>query len=303
MPNHLSSRRPQVLLVGNGINLAFKDPSWEKMIQDQLQISGINLQYEDIKRIPPTMQIVIATQDQVNLRLKGIARALESRSLSKERAAFLNQILSTSADAILTTNYSFELERAAGFNGSVNSYRSKLIRTHTVPESQDGFRLYQYYPIAGSSIWHIHGDIAKPKSMVMGHYYYGKLLRDIQVYVASFMRSYHEALSKGVSYEPKSWIDYFLLGDIYIVGLGLYLCESDLWWLLCCKKRNFPETHVYYYGELDSHDERRMLLETYNGQVQSLSTSIPKSLKDSLYYLAYYKEAFKQIEESITNHT
>ena len=72
MLNHLSSRRPQVLLVGNGINLAFNDPSWENMIQDQLQISGINLQYEDIKRIPPTMQIVIATQDQVNLRLKGI---------------------------------------------------------------------------------------------------------------------------------------------------------------------------------------------------------------------------------------
>ena len=31
--------RPQVLLVGNGINLLFGDRSWKKMIQDEMVIS------------------------------------------------------------------------------------------------------------------------------------------------------------------------------------------------------------------------------------------------------------------------
>ena len=29
-----------------------------------------------------------------------------------------------------------------------------------------------------------------------------------------------------------SWIDYILVGDVYILGLGMDFAEFDLWWLL-----------------------------------------------------------------------
>ena len=262
-----TGEHPQVLLVGNGINMAFHDPSWENLVKDELAFSKSDLTYEEIQSIPATMQIVLATKDHVDDRLKLMAGALEKQEITEERKAFLTDILKLPMDAVLTTNYSFELERAAGFNKSIASYRRKLVRTKQETPSKDSFRLYQYYPLNHASLWHVHGDIAKPNSIIMGHYFYGKLLRDIQNYVASFMHDYHDAVSRGIAYKPKSWVDYFLLGDVYIIGLGLYLCEADLWWLLCCKKRNFPETKIHYYGELKKTDERRLLLEVYCGKI------------------------------------
>ena len=99
-------------------------------------------------------------------------------------------------------------------------------------EPRKQFGIYKYFEIDGKSIWHIHGEAAIPKSMILGHYYYGKLLSEIQNRVPQFMRSYKMAISKGISVTYKSWIDYFLVGDIHIIGLSLDPSEMDLWWLI-----------------------------------------------------------------------
>lgn len=84
-------------------------------------------------------------------------------------------------DDILTANYSFELEIADGMKQSKGAYSHSLKKTKELGSSEEKFRTYQYHQLKnGKRIWHIHGDAAKPSTMMMGHYYYAKQLREIQ---------------------------------------------------------------------------------------------------------------------------
>ena len=241
--------RHKVLLLGNGINLLYGDQSWEMMIRNELDRSNNGLTWEKIESVPATMQIVLATDDKVDSRLKGISGELEKQQITEDRATFLRELVGLPVDCVMSANYSLEIERALGFSGSCASYRSRLKRT-IKPEGLDEFRLFKYFPMKQpdgrvTPLWHIHGDIAKPRSMIMGHYYYAKHLREIQDRTAQMIRVHRGCESASVPFEPQSWVDWFLVSDIFILGFGLYLCESDLWWLLCCKKRNFPESMVH----------------------------------------------------------
>jgi len=291
--------RRNVLLLGNGINLLYGDKSWETMIREELLVSENSLTWEQIQFVPPTMQIVLATADKVDARLKVIGKTLEKQQISDDRAAFLRRLVELPVEAVLTTNYSLEIERALGFTGSCSSYRSRLIRSIQPDGIRDEFRLYQFYPLLHEDdevlpLWHIHGDIAKPKSMIMGHYYYAKHLREIQDRAAHMIRAYHGCARAGVAYEPRSWVDWFLIGDLFILGFGLYLCESDLWWLLCCKKRNFPESKIYYYGDIDN--ERKLLLQAYGGKC--MEEIKPPRERD---YHGFYKLAMDDIQNRMIN--
>jgi hypothetical protein len=61
-----------------------------------------------------------------------------------------------------------------------------------------------------------------------------------------------------------SWIDLFLTHDVYIAGFGMNLCEMDFWWLVCCKKRNFPETKIYVYEAGLKDDAIKMIADCYD---------------------------------------
>ena len=242
------SNNPQCLLMGNGINLLFKDPSWEMLIKEELAYSHVPLTYEDIKGMPATMQIVVATNNSVGSRMKNLSEKLTEQSMTPERIEFLQNLLCLPVDDILTANYSFELEAADGMKQSKRQYSSRLQSTFDLQAKHKAFRLYQFYETSNDKrIWHVHGDLAKPDTMLMGHYYYAKQLRAVQDCVAKTVRRYKICMDKGEEFRSFSWGDQFLTGDVYILGLGMYLCESDLWYLLCCKQRNFPDTKTIFY--------------------------------------------------------
>ena len=114
-------------------------------------------------------------------------------------------------------------------------------------------------------IWHIHGDICKPSGIIMGHYYYEKLVRETEDYIPQLIRRYKCFAGEDQDFQRKSWIDAFLIDDIYMFGFGIDFSESDIWWLLCCKKRNFPKSKVYIYQpEKDLSDAQRIMLQCYN---------------------------------------
>ena len=68
--------------------------------------------------------------------------------------------------------------------------------------------------------------------------------------------------------ELRSWLDYFMLGDVHIVGLGMALSEMDLWWLVNCKKRHFPGRKVILYKP-DIKPEEKLLAEAYGVTVNA----------------------------------
>ncbi|WP_026509395.1 hypothetical protein [Butyrivibrio sp. LC3010] len=171
-------------------------------------------------------------------------------TLEEEQKTLLIRYLSIPFDAVLTVNYSYEVECALDttFNlkkESPSKYR-KSTQKGSKPQEQLG--LFKYFTVNNQNIWHIHGEAARPSSMVMGHYYYGKLLSEIQKRIPYVIKAYKSSMKQGTPFIPKSWIDYFLLGNVYIVGFGMDPSEMDIWWLVNCKKRHFKGCgNIYFY--------------------------------------------------------
>lgn len=288
------------LLVGNGINRLFEGASWENLITNEIKESERPFTYEEIKNMPATMQIVAATNDSVNSRMKDLSDTLMQINMTDDRASFLQSLLHVPTDDILTANYSFELEAASGMNLNKKQYSARLRSTFDLQSKHKHFRVFQYYETeSGKRIWHIHGDAAKPETMMMGHYYYSKQLRDIQDCIAKSIRRYKICERNGESFQQFSWIDRFLVSDVYILGLGMYLCEADLWYLLCCKKRNFPETKVYFYDKDCKDKEINIMLSTYgveliNGKDLKKGT---KKRSNENEYKAFYSAAIDDISK------
>ena len=143
-------------------------------------------------------------------------------------------------------------------------------------------------------IWHIHGEAHKPNSMVMGHYYYGKLLREIENYLSGAMSRLKVLYKKEVNPIPtKSWVDLFLLGDVHIVGFSMSLSETDLWWLACCKKRNFPDSRIIYYKDHEENDPgKEEMTRTYGIEVVDMKGKVSD-------FKGYYEKSLNIIKDCI----
>jgi hypothetical protein len=94
-------------------------------------------------------------------------------------------------------------------------------------------------------VWHIHGNEEKPKNIMLDFYLYGTNISVIQSYGYHFIKKYMACVKKEINntsnesimFQPESWLDYFFLGNVYIVGLGLDANEFELRWLLTYRKR------------------------------------------------------------------
>lgn len=181
IPAYSLNPTPQCLLLGNGINRLFEENSWKEIIEKELEKSESIYKYSDIENMPATMQIVVATNDHVDKRMEGLASELLKKNNNEEKNVFLRKFFDLPMDDIFTANYSFELEIAGGMKQSKGTYSHSLKKTKELDSREEKFRTYQYRQLKnGKRIWHVHGDAAKPSTMMMGHYYYAKQLREIQ---------------------------------------------------------------------------------------------------------------------------
>ncbi len=176
-------------------------------------------------------------------------------------------------------------------------YRKLIRYAKSCKGKKKQFGIFKYYSADESNkkIWHIHGDITKPSTVIMGTYYYDKVMREIQNYVSDFIKRYKTAQSKGAECTERSWIDSFLTKDVYILGFGLDISEIDLWWLIGCKKLHFPDTKIYYYEPKDNLSTAKIaLLEAYN-------IIIDNEVEFKSNYRDYYYDVVNNIELKITN--
>ena len=286
-----------VIFVGNGINRLFGGINWDQCIEDAYKEKSRKHCYDKIKELPYSMRIVAATDDSVDKYMKTFSAMLFDDVISEERSQFLQKILSTPAADLITANYSLELEQAAGIPHKRNKYYAARKDTKECTATEKKLRLYTYFDAEAyqKRIWHIHGDITTPNSLIMGHYYYGKLLREIQTNVPSYIRRYKAYASSGLSYEAESWAESFLINDVHMFGFQLDLAEIDLWWLICCKKRNFPDTKIVFYAsDMDFDCDRRLMLEAYG---VTICDDIPL---DKTNYRAYYDAVIDKIQNADT---
>ena len=239
----------KVILVGNGINRTYGVSSWDGLIA-RIQTKELTEDEKEVlKNVPYPLQPVILTEDNIDKKMKDIAEELSSFKPSEEEIKLIQNLLTLPVETILTTDYTYEIEKSILPEFECKVGRSSKFRkkTYKLAGKYEMNRLHTYFQVADDkpTIWHIHGEAAKPDTMVLGHYYYGKNLAKIQQYVSNLISRYKSAVSKGQTFNYQSWVDYFLLCDVYIVGLGMDMSEMDLWWLVNCKKRHFMIKLIY----------------------------------------------------------
>ena len=155
-------KRPQVILLGNGINLAFNGVSWN----DLLNSIAVE-EYKDKKiDCPMPLKAILVTRDNIDKTLKNHIEQHREQAYGK-----------IGADHILTTNYSYELEMAAkDVKNELSDYAIEQMMAHTdaVNKAESKYLLSTYnqvqYENTPNCIWHIHGEARKPSSVVLGNY-------------------------------------------------------------------------------------------------------------------------------------
>ncbi len=237
----------KVLLLGNGINRAYNGDSWVQMIRE---FSG-NQEFRS--SLPMPQQIIVATDNRVDEKLKDYKDQMYGEVIDEEFRAVLRLILTAGFDEIITTNYSYELEISASKENKLND--NTLTGMQDTTDGRRAERIYMLhtynkveYSGVQNRVWHIHGEARKPSSMVIGQYYYGNLVSRYKQHFEGIKDKYERAECFRKELKYNSWLDSFIMGDVYVLGFGFDPAEIDLWWLLERKKRErATKGKVYFY--------------------------------------------------------
>jgi len=295
--------RPQVLLLGNGIIRAYSSlaMSWK----DMLRRIGTDHSIPDDLNIPMPLEIVVRTGNHVDVVLRDHSRELYGAVETDDFGYVLRELLGMGFDHILTTNYSYEMEQAAAGAVTLSDEELAAMRRQTgsVSRSKHPSLLFTYnYAECGdcpNRIWHIHGEARDPDSIVLGHQFYGNLLSRCRDYLT---QCGGEDMILSRDKEIRSWIDAFMLGDIYTVGFGYDFSEMDLWWLLDCKKSQDRHTggSFYYYrpGKQEAFDVKSVLLRDYGAKVVNFGEREPDEGVNE-YYRGFYLRCIDDIRHKM----
>ena len=287
-------RRPKVLLLGNGMNRVFGGASWSGLLE---KINRTDFTADQIKGLPFPMQAVLLSKDHVDVSLHDLQRELTRCEVPPWLAEQLQRLLALPFDCILTPNFTYEIECAV-MPDFVDHAPRYLTHTPAVPLAEKGFMLHTYYrlPVGDRTLplFHIHGEACVPDTVILGHYYYGNLLFCCDEYLTRRAPACRYPLwTGGDDLEALSWLDYFILGDVYSLGFGFDTSEMDLWWLLCRKKRERADHGELYFFEPERKSAltKKALLEAYQAKCVTLGVKEPEG-KD---YRNFYELAVREI--------
>lgn len=231
----------QTLLIGNGLNRCsdsniawgdlLKDIAEEYVVEPGPDGVSFPLQFEAIvnqiidegknKTSDPYVEIKHSITDKIK------KATLGSDTVHSSFTTIIG------LDTILTTNYDQLLELTVDKDYDVKK------ETESVRQDKYSLRVNPHHA-GGKEFYHIHGFQEYDKSICLGYEHYAGMLQKLRSDVQrGKARSVVERLMAGetISDEGKilklsSWPYRFFTDDMYIVGLGLYESEIDLWWLL-----------------------------------------------------------------------
>lgn len=293
--------RPQVILVGNGPIRACEGASWESLIHELT----INHDLPASLSCPYIYKVILATKNDVRGRLRSIAKDKDRNitlygKLLKDKPDqddLLKAIIALPADSFLTTNYSYELEHAAipSLNNSPREimHLQKSLNESGSPDKK--YLLHTYNEVEYESekkvIWHIHGEARLPETIIISQEEYGRLLNLFISYASSVNTRYSDVVDVG------TWLDYFILGDVFVIGLGMDFSEIDLWWLLEWKLKNKMGSVVYYEASDINYSERIELLKMLGCKIRDCG--MRQHYGQQFPYKDFYDLCIKDIENTM----
>jgi len=247
-----------ILLVGNGPNYFSVGVSWADVVRATAQHARLRNQTEKIihEPLPLVYETIAARYPQKEKRAR-LELAKEMRRMAPNEIH--HDLMGLGWATTLTTNYDHCLEQASG-----ESFGPANLASETT------YSVFRRARSKNRSIWHIHGDLAGPRTMMLGMHHYCGYLQKLRAYLTT--KADKSPFVFGDPAQPiesgrHSWADLFLRDDVHIVGLGLSYAEVGLWWLLGYKfrlrhQKKLPcgSTTYYVMGSGDPSEKHRLEL-------------------------------------------
>ena len=300
------------ILFGNGINRAGGNSvSWENLLEsrsplEKMPSSSNTLNYECIYLSgcgEESCEVKEGLRDE--LRIK---KEIADKCQQFESNEFYKLLMNMPSDVFLTTNYDDTLGKTFEANGYI---RDKQL--DSVAESIYSIRRSHAYRKQSmgkiKKIFPIHGECMAPKTIMIGYdHYCGSLGKLDDYFKGKYVFKFGEetkklprllerlrtdTINESVNMLGNYWPDYFFTHDIHMIGIGMPLVESDLWWVLNKRsryKKVCPKigNSIYFYATQEDNKEVINLLEAFD--VQVIKTDV---LHDD------WKSAYKQMFEKM----
>ncbi len=297
------------LFFGNGINkLNPQNESWNDLL-DKIK------DYPKFKNgdLPNTMiyERIILEKDRDSLNIfddefkvkDKIARLMEEISTNDVYSDLYN----LNAKNYLTTNYDSAFIKSVMKNNSNLDIQSC--------DSEDVYSIRRVKKISSMEkkekhLWHIHGEIKKPATIMLGLDHYCGEIGKIDDYIKGKYKytekktrisenSILDKLEKN-EFTGSSWIELFFNSNVHIFGFSFNYAEIDLWWIINkrarMKKSRFRELInndiIFYCIDIDEYMEG--VLESMDVKVEKFS-SVDKNNK----YHDYYKKLIEHFNSKI----
>lgn len=265
------SRPPRVLLLGNGILRLCRGVSWSELLEG---LRSREVSDTDLKAVPYCMQpeLLCDAEAEVIRRQVGAHMAAAAPCISPQ----LEALLALDFDCILTTNYSYEVEEIlTGGQWNEKARRRCLHVADGAPGAHNNLSICYAIPRKDRSpvqVWHIHGDTLRHTTLILSYYSYAASIYRLQEYNKRLGNALEEHQQSGNALTVRSWLDWFLAGDVFSVGYGYDFSEIDLWWALERKKREKADVGQLIYLNLETEKPaaNRQLLEALGARYEGI---------------------------------
>ena len=289
--NLAAQRYPRVLLLGNGILRLRGGVSWESL----LSRIAVNDEIPDhvLREIPLAMRVeALCGADVEGARLRAAAEFEPTDACVTDT---LRRLLRLPWDCVLTTNYTYEAEGVLLGKDRFDreDRRRALACMDGSVRRRDNLHFCYIMERKGLPplpVWHIHGDLGRPESMILSYYSYAKAISRLQKYNRQLKNAFQDAVEARRMVVPRSWTDWFILGDVYTVGFGYDFSEFDLWWAAERKARENARV-----GRLIAYQDRQAKSDPVCALLKSIGGEVNR-VYDYDDYIEYYRIVIDEIE-------
>ena len=215
------------VLIGNGINRSTKSSkdiyNWEQLLKDLSEEFSDGIITNIVKKKPFPMfyeAIVNYAIDKKNVSESALKHSIKAKLTNLSASSKYEFINTIKCDEILTTNYDYLIEQQL----------QQFWKRSAVTKNEKFYSLSRFQQ-SNKRVWHIHGEQADVRSMLLGFRLYLNYTSKIKDRAGTFITSLRDNdKKKNLPFE--SWVDMFFTHNIHIVGLGMEFTEYTLWWLL-----------------------------------------------------------------------
>lgn len=289
-----------VLFLGNGINAFSTGYDWNQLITKLSTQLGVD-SYLHIQNAPFPLtyeELFFKSIKKEHHNESKMKKIIADETLNFNPNEVHRKIMNSGINEIITSNYDYNLQKV------ITSELKTLTNKGIVKEKK--YSLFRYQEFGGKKIWHMHGEVNNPQSIILGYEQYVGNLQRMRNYVVNGTGSFYKGYKKGPLIRRLanlntiySWLDLFFIKNIHLIGMRLDFEETDLWWLLTFRARlkyyqRSPEIRnkIYYYvpEQYESRSSTKLAL--------MKSIGIEVRVIDQAHNTRYYSSIIDQIENS-----